>query len=175
LSSLSLSSSSSLPSSDSLPPLLSPSCPSPIVSRPLHRLEQYCDVLEELGGLNHASESFLSVLRHAQCHGEDLRASDLIVGCPVPVAERESWCVRCVGGPGGRRPGCVPLSTPHHLDQAEEPGTHTYSFKHSTKCQSGEERAAWTHDITQLLWTHTIHNTGTTSKPCFTLSVTLLS
>lgn len=29
------------------------------------------------------------------------------------------------------------------------------------QCQSGEGRAAWTHDIAQLLWTHAIHNTGT--------------
>lgn len=25
---------------------------------------------------------------------------------------------------------------------------------------SPDERAAWTHDIAQLLWTHAIHNTG---------------
>ncbi|CAB1345472.1 unnamed protein product, partial [Coregonus sp. 'balchen'] len=49
---------------------------------PTQRLEQCCDVLEELGGLNPASDSSLSILRHARRHGEDLRVSDLIVGCP---------------------------------------------------------------------------------------------
>ncbi|MEQ2165488.1 hypothetical protein GOODEAATRI_017317 [Goodea atripinnis] len=54
-----------------------------VMTAPIQRLEQYCEALEELGGLNLASDSALSVLRHAQRHGEDLRASDLIVGCPV--------------------------------------------------------------------------------------------
>lgn len=49
----------------------------------MQRLEQYCEALEELGGINAACDSALSILRHAQRHGEDLRVSDLIVGCPV--------------------------------------------------------------------------------------------
>ncbi|XP_016110893.1 pleckstrin homology domain-containing family G member 4B-like isoform X2 [Sinocyclocheilus grahami] len=53
------------------------------LSTPVQRLEQYCQTLEELGGLNPTSDSALSILKHAQRHGEDLRASDLITGCPV--------------------------------------------------------------------------------------------
>uniref|UniRef100_A0A8C2EJC1 Rho guanine nucleotide exchange factor (GEF) 40 n=1 Tax=Cyprinus carpio TaxID=7962 RepID=A0A8C2EJC1_CYPCA len=53
------------------------------LSAPVQRLEQYCQTLEELGGLNPTSDSALSILKHAQRHGEDLRASDLITGCPV--------------------------------------------------------------------------------------------
>ncbi len=53
------------------------------LSTPVQRLEQYCQTLEELGGLNPTSDSALSIIKHAQRHGEDLRASDLITGCPV--------------------------------------------------------------------------------------------
>ncbi|MED6294062.1 hypothetical protein CHARACLAT_017017, partial [Characodon lateralis] len=69
---------SKLPQASPLSPLSFPYC----LQAPIQRLEQYCEALEELGGLNLASDSALSVLRHAQRHGEDLRASDLIVGCP---------------------------------------------------------------------------------------------
>lgn len=60
-------------------PLSFPHC----LHAPTQRLEQYCEALEELGGINPACDSALSILRHTQRHGEDLRASDLIVGCPV--------------------------------------------------------------------------------------------
>lgn len=70
---------SKLPQASPLSPLAFPHC----LQAPIQRLEQYCEALEELGGINPASDSALSILRHAQRHGEDLRASDLIVGCPV--------------------------------------------------------------------------------------------
>lgn len=70
---------SKLPAASPISPLAFPHC----LQAPTQRLEQYCEALEELGGLNPASDSALSILRHAQRHGEDLRASDLIVGCPV--------------------------------------------------------------------------------------------
>ncbi|XP_054656852.1 pleckstrin homology domain-containing family G member 4B isoform X2 [Dunckerocampus dactyliophorus] len=70
---------SKLPAASPLSPLSFPHC----LQAPTQRLEQYCEALEELGGINPASDSALSILRHAQRHGEDLRASDLIVGCPV--------------------------------------------------------------------------------------------
>lgn len=70
---------SKLPPASPLSPLSFPHC----LQAPTQRLEQYCEALEELGGINPASDSALSILRHAQRHGEDLRASDLIVGCPV--------------------------------------------------------------------------------------------
>lgn len=70
---------SKVPPASPLSPLSFPHC----LQAPVQRLEQYCEALEELGGLNPACDSALSILRHAQRHGEDLRASDLIVGCPV--------------------------------------------------------------------------------------------
>ncbi|CAL8384226.1 unnamed protein product [Arctogadus glacialis] len=92
-----------LPPSSPLFPMAFPRC----LHAPLQRLEQYCHALQELGGLNPASDSTLSMLRHAQRHGEDLRASDLIVGCPVCVSERgdlvrQGELVVC-GGAGARR------------------------------------------------------------------------
>ncbi|XP_030194266.1 rho guanine nucleotide exchange factor 40 isoform X2 [Gadus morhua] len=92
-----------LPPSSPLFPMAFPRC----LHAPLQRLEQYCHALQELGGLNSASDSALSMLRHAQRHGEDLRASDLIVGCPVCVSERgdlvrQGELVVC-GGAGARR------------------------------------------------------------------------
>ncbi|XP_077356393.1 rho guanine nucleotide exchange factor 40 isoform X2 [Festucalex cinctus] len=77
---------SKLPATAASP--LSPLCFPQCLQAPSQRLEQYCEALEELGGINPTSDSTLSILRHAQQHGEDLRASDLIVGCPIPVAER---------------------------------------------------------------------------------------
>ncbi|CAL8326552.1 unnamed protein product [Lota lota] len=92
-----------LPPSSPLFPMAFPRC----LHAPVQRLEQYCHALQELGGLNPASDSALSMLRHAQRHGEDLRASDLIVGCPVCVSERgdlvrQGELVVC-GGAGARR------------------------------------------------------------------------
>lgn len=83
-----------LPAASPLSPLAFPHC----LQAPTQRLEQYCEALEELGGLNPASDSALSILRHAQRHGEDLRASDLIVGCPVrtPVPVYDSVTVKQV-------------------------------------------------------------------------------
>lgn len=83
---------SKLPPASPLSPLSFPHC----LQAPAQRLEQYCEALEELGGINPASDSALSILRHAQRHGEDLRASDLIVGCPVrmPVPVSDSATVK---------------------------------------------------------------------------------
>ncbi|XP_036439137.1 pleckstrin homology domain-containing family G member 4B [Colossoma macropomum] len=114
------------------------------LSAPTQRLQHYCEILEELGGLNPAPDSALSVLRHTQRHGEDLRASDLITGCPVPVAERGELvrqgelcvCV-CVGG-RRKKTGmrnvflyqhCV-IFTKH---KTPSPGRSVYSFKHCIK------------------------------------------
>ncbi|TRY55747.1 hypothetical protein DNTS_016169 [Danionella cerebrum] len=73
-----------LSTSSSLSALPFPSC----LSAPTQRLHQYCQTLEEMGGVNPTSDSALSILRHAQRLGDDLRASDLITGCPIPVVER---------------------------------------------------------------------------------------
>ncbi|XP_023695314.2 rho guanine nucleotide exchange factor 40 isoform X1 [Paramormyrops kingsleyae] len=73
-----------LPALSPLSPLAFPQC----LTAPTQRLAQYCEVLEDLGSLNSASEAALSTLRLIQRHGEDLRASDFIVGCPVPLADR---------------------------------------------------------------------------------------
>uniref|UniRef100_A0A4W5NRU2 Rho guanine nucleotide exchange factor (GEF) 40 n=1 Tax=Hucho hucho TaxID=62062 RepID=A0A4W5NRU2_9TELE len=199
-----------LPATPPLSPLSFPHC----LQAPTLRLEQYCDALEELGGLNPASDSSLSVLRHVQRHGEDLRASDLIVGCPVPVAERgelvrQGELLVC-GGTRRKKTGVRSVFLYQHLiiftkQKSPSPGRTAYSFKHSIKtgemgltqsvgeegvrfevwvrqaprirdfltlqCQSGEGRAAWTHDIAQLLWTHAIHNTELCLKETMCIGV----
>ncbi|KTF90260.1 hypothetical protein cypCar_00030277 [Cyprinus carpio] len=112
------------------------------LSAPVQRLEQYCQTLEELGGLNPTSDSALSILKHAQRHGEDLRASDLITGCPIPVAERGDLVRQgelCVSGGGRRKKTGIRniflyqnylIFTKH---KTPNPGCSVYSFKHSIK------------------------------------------
>ncbi|KAF4110495.1 rho guanine nucleotide exchange factor 40 isoform X1 [Onychostoma macrolepis] len=112
------------------------------LSAPVQRLEQYCQTLEELGGLNPTSDSALSILKHAQRHGEDLRASDLITGCPIPVAERGDLVRQgelCVCGGGRRKKTGIRnvflyqnyvIFTKH---KTPTPGCSVYSFKHSIK------------------------------------------
>ncbi|XP_043099177.1 rho guanine nucleotide exchange factor 40, partial [Puntigrus tetrazona] len=112
------------------------------LSSPVQRLEQYCQTLEELGGLNPTSDSALSILKHTQRHGEDLRASDLITGCPIPVAERGDLVRQgelCVCGGGRRKKTGIRnvflyqnyvIFTKH---KTPSPGCSVYSFKHSIK------------------------------------------
>ncbi|XP_073715706.1 rho guanine nucleotide exchange factor 40 isoform X1 [Misgurnus anguillicaudatus] len=112
------------------------------LSAPIQRLEQYCQTLEELGGLNPTSDSALSIIRHAQRHGEDLRASDLITGCPVAVSERGDLLRQgelCVCSGGRRKKTGVRnvflyqnyiIFTKH---KTPNPGCSQYSFKHSIK------------------------------------------
>ncbi|KAM6949166.1 rho guanine nucleotide exchange factor 40 [Aplochiton taeniatus] len=127
-----------LPPMSPLSPLSFPHC----LQAPTQRLVQYCEALEELGGLNPASDSALSILRHAQRHGEDLRASDLIVGCPVPVAERgelvrQGELLVC-GGARRRKTGLRSVFLYQHLlvftkQRGAGPGRSAYSYKHSIK------------------------------------------
>ncbi|XP_076144890.1 rho guanine nucleotide exchange factor 40 isoform X1 [Alosa pseudoharengus] len=171
---------------------------------PEQRLEQYCEALEELSGLNPnpAPDAALAILRHAQQHGQDLRASDLITGCPVPVSERGELVrfgeLLVCGGPRRRKSGLRSVFLfQHHLiftkQRTPSPGRTAYSFKHSIKtgemgltqsvgedglkfevwvrqaprtrdcltlqAHNPEDRAAWAHDVAQLLWTHAINNT----------------
>ncbi|XP_051554972.1 rho guanine nucleotide exchange factor 40-like isoform X2 [Myxocyprinus asiaticus] len=112
------------------------------LSAPVQRLEQYCQTLEELGGLNPTSDSALSILRHAQRHGEDLRASDAITGCPIPVMERGDLVRQgelCVcSGNRRKKTGMrnvflyqnYVIFTKH---KTPNPGCSVYSFKHSIK------------------------------------------
>ncbi|XP_067256025.1 rho guanine nucleotide exchange factor 40 isoform X3 [Chanodichthys erythropterus] len=112
------------------------------LSTPIQRLEQYCQTLEELGGLNPTSDSALSILKHAQQHGADLRASDLITGCLIPVAERGELVRQgelCVCGGGRRKKTGIRnvflyqnyvIFTKH---KTPNPGCNVYSFKHSIK------------------------------------------
>ncbi|XP_062371994.1 pleckstrin homology domain-containing family G member 4B [Sardina pilchardus] len=171
---------------------------------PEQRLEQYCEALEELSGLNPAPAPDVAhaILRHAQQHGQDLRASDLITGCPVPVSERGELVrfgeLLVCGGPRRRKSGLRSVFLfQHHLiftkHRTPSPGRTAYSFKHSIKtgemgltqsvgedglkfevwvrqaprtrdcltlqAHTPEDRAAWAHDVAQLLWTHAINNT----------------
>ncbi|XP_030636621.1 rho guanine nucleotide exchange factor 40 [Chanos chanos] len=195
------------------PPLSALSFPH-CLSAPPQRLEQYREALEEMSGLNFASDSALSILRHAQRHGEDLRASDLIVGCPVPVAERgdlvrQGELLVCGGGRRRKTGMRTVFLYQHHVIftkvKTPSPGRTVYSFKHSIKtgemgltqsvgeeglrfevwvrqasrtrdcltlqAQSGEEKAIWTHDIAQLLWTHAINNTELCLKESLCMGV----
>uniref|UniRef100_H3CPP4 Rho guanine nucleotide exchange factor (GEF) 40 n=1 Tax=Tetraodon nigroviridis TaxID=99883 RepID=H3CPP4_TETNG len=179
-------------------PLSFPHC----LGAPVQRLEQYCEALEELGGINPACDSALSILRHAQRHGEDLRASDLILGCPIPVAERGDLVrqgeLTVCGGPRRKRAGVRNVFLYQHVLiftklKSPSPGRTVYSYKHSIRMGEmgltqdvGEEgvkfevwvrhaartrdcitlqakdrdgKAAWTHDVAHLLWTHAINNT----------------
>lgn len=128
-----------LPPTSPLSPLSFPQC----LQAPLQRLEQYCEALEELEALSPASDSALSILRHAQRHGQDLRASDLIAGCPVPVAERgelvrQGELVVVCGGARRRRSGSRRVFLYQHLiiftkQRNPAPGRTAYSYKHSIK------------------------------------------
>ncbi|KAM4714431.1 rho guanine nucleotide exchange factor 40 isoform 1-T1 [Anableps anableps] len=129
---------SKLPQASPLSPLSFPYC----LQAPIQRLEQYCEALEELGGLNLASDSALSVLRHAQRHGEDLRASDLIIGCPISVAERGDLVrqgeLTVCGGPRRKRAGVRNVFLYQHAiiftkQKSPSPGRTVYSYKHSIK------------------------------------------
>ncbi|XP_017287541.1 pleckstrin homology domain-containing family G member 4B isoform X2 [Kryptolebias marmoratus] len=129
---------SKLPQASPLSPLSFPHC----LQAPIQRLEQYCEALEELGGLNPASDSALSILRHVQRHGEDLRASDLIVGCPIPVAERGELVrqgeLTVCGGPRRKRAGVRNVFLYQHAivftkQKSPSPGRTIYSYKHSIK------------------------------------------
>uniref|UniRef100_A0A096MGB3 Rho guanine nucleotide exchange factor (GEF) 40 n=1 Tax=Poecilia formosa TaxID=48698 RepID=A0A096MGB3_POEFO len=126
------------PNIQSTHPLSFPYC----LQAPIQRLEQYCEALEELGGLNLASDSALSVLRHAQRHGEDLRASDLIVGCPISVAERGDLVrqgeLTVCGGPRRKRAGVRNVFLYQHTiiftkQKSPSPGRTVYNYKHSIK------------------------------------------
>ncbi|KAM4612027.1 rho guanine nucleotide exchange factor 40 isoform 2-T2 [Polymixia lowei] len=127
-----------LPPASPLSPLAFPHC----LQAPTLRLEQYCEALEELGGLNPASDSALSILRHAQRHGEDLRASDLIVGCPVPVTERGELVrhgeLAVCGGARRKRAGLRSVFLYQHViiftkQKSCGPGRVSHSYKHSIK------------------------------------------
>ncbi|XP_069044692.1 rho guanine nucleotide exchange factor 40 isoform X2 [Lepisosteus oculatus] len=70
-------------------PLSLPLC----LQAPVQRLQEYCELLEELSALGAphtppAGPAALAVLRHALRHGWDLRASTLITGCPVELLEQ---------------------------------------------------------------------------------------
>ncbi|XP_077401026.1 rho guanine nucleotide exchange factor 40 [Vanacampus margaritifer] len=136
---------SKLPATAASP--LSPLCFPQCLQAPPQRLEQYCEALDELGGINPTSDSTLSVLRHAQQHGEDLRASDLIVGCPIPVVERGELVrqgeLTVCGGTRRKRVGVRRVFLYQHAiiftkqksggGGGSGPGRLTYSYKHSMK------------------------------------------
>ncbi|XP_047450939.1 rho guanine nucleotide exchange factor 40 isoform X2 [Mugil cephalus] len=129
---------SKLPLASPLSPMSFPHC----LQAPILRLEQYCEALEELGGINPASDSALSILRHAQRHGEDLRASDLIVGCPIPVAERGELVrqgeLTVYGGARRKRGGIRSVFLYQYVviftkQKSPSPGRTAYNYKHSIK------------------------------------------
>ncbi|XP_066515955.1 rho guanine nucleotide exchange factor 40 [Hoplias malabaricus] len=114
------------------------------LSAPIQRLQHYCEILEELGGVNPAPDSALSILRHAHRYGENLRASDLITGCPVPVAERGELvrhgdlCVCVCAGGRRKKTGMRNVFLYQHYiiftkHKTPSPGRSVYSFKHCIK------------------------------------------
>ncbi|XP_035473786.2 rho guanine nucleotide exchange factor 40 isoform X2 [Scophthalmus maximus] len=129
---------SKLQAASPLSPLSFPHC----LQAPTQRLNQYCEALEELGGINPASDSALPILRHAQRHGEDLRASDLIVGCPIPVAERGELVrqgeLMVCGGARRKRAGVRSVFLYQHVliftkQKSPGAGRTNYSYKYSIK------------------------------------------
>uniref|UniRef100_A0AAQ6IK27 Rho guanine nucleotide exchange factor (GEF) 40 n=1 Tax=Anabas testudineus TaxID=64144 RepID=A0AAQ6IK27_ANATE len=162
---------SKLPAASPLSPLAFPHC----LQAPTQRLEQYCEALEELGGLNPASDSALSILRHAQRHGEDLRASDLIVGCPIPVAERGELVrqgeLTVCGGARRKRVGVRNIFLYQHSviftkQKSPGPGRTTYSYKHSIKMgEMGLTQSVGEDGVKFELWVRQAPRT----KDCITL------
>ncbi|XP_077444922.1 rho guanine nucleotide exchange factor 40 isoform X2 [Stigmatopora argus] len=135
---------SKLPASAASP--LSPLCFPQCLQAPPERLEQYCQALEELGGINPSSDSALSVLRHARRHGEDLRASDLIAGCLIPETERGELVrqgdLTVCGGTRRKRVGPRRVFLYQHImiftksksgGVGAGPGRLAYSYKNSMK------------------------------------------
>ncbi|XP_008302208.1 pleckstrin homology domain-containing family G member 4B-like [Stegastes partitus] len=162
---------SKLPLSSPLSPLSFPHC----LQAPIQRLEQYCEALEELGGINPASDSALSTLRHAQRHGEDLRASDLIVGCPIPVAERGELVrqgeLTVCGGGRRKRAGVRNVFLYQHMviftkQKSPGPGRTAYSYKHSVKTsEMGLTQSVGEDGLKFEVWVRTALKT----KDCITL------
>uniref|UniRef100_UPI003AAACA2C rho guanine nucleotide exchange factor 40 n=1 Tax=Centroberyx gerrardi TaxID=166262 RepID=UPI003AAACA2C len=162
---------SKLPPASPLSPLSFPHC----LQAPTQRLEQYCEALEELGGLNPASDSALSILRHAQRHGEDLRASDLIVGCPVPVAERGELVrhgeLAVCGGARRKRTGVRSVFLYQHViiftkQKSLSPGRTAYSYKHSIKAgEMGLTQSVGEEGVKFELWVRQAPRT----RDCLTL------
>ncbi|KAG9331290.1 hypothetical protein JZ751_019539 [Albula glossodonta] len=146
--------------------LATPSFPE-CLQAPFQQLSSYCEALEELASLTPTSDSVLSTLRQAQQQGEDLRASDLIIGCPGDL-------LLC-GGVRRKKTGLRRVFLYQQVliftkSKTLSPARTVYSYKHCVKAsrtrdcltlqaQSSEEKAEWTHHIAQLLWTHAIHNT----------------
>ncbi|XP_049616081.1 rho guanine nucleotide exchange factor 40 isoform X2 [Syngnathus scovelli] len=137
---------SKLPATAASP--LSPLCFPQCLQAPPQRLEQYCEVLEELGAINPTSDSTLSFLRQVQQNGEDLRASDLMIGCPIPVEERGELVrqgeLTVCGGTRRKRVGVRRVFLYQHIiiftkqksgggGGSIGPGRMTYSYKHSMK------------------------------------------
>ncbi|KAM6909462.1 LOW QUALITY PROTEIN: rho guanine nucleotide exchange factor 40 [Xenentodon cancila] len=129
---------SKLPQASPLSPLSFPHC----LQAPIQRLEQYCESLNELGGINPATDSALSILRHVQRHGEDLRASDLIIGCPIVAAERGELVrhgeLTVCGGARRKRAGLRNVFLYQHVviftkQKTPSPGRTVYSYKDSIK------------------------------------------
>ncbi|KAK7910367.1 hypothetical protein WMY93_015051 [Mugilogobius chulae] len=106
---------SKLPLASPLSPLAFPHC----LQAPVQRLEQ-----------------------HAQRHGDDLKASDLIVGCPMPVAERgelvRHGVLTVCGGPRRKWSGVRNVFLYQHVLiftklKNPTPGRSAYSYKHCIK------------------------------------------
>ncbi|XP_056225168.1 rho guanine nucleotide exchange factor 40 [Seriola aureovittata] len=162
---------SKLPAASPLSPLSFPHC----LQAPTQRLEQYCEAVEELGGLNPASDSALSTLRHAQRHGEDLRASDLIAGCPIPVAERGELVrqgeLTVCGGARRKRAGVRNVFLYQHVviftkQKSTGSGRIAYSYKHSIKTgEMGLTQSVGEDGLKFELWVRQAPRT----KDCITL------
>ncbi|KAJ8268723.1 hypothetical protein COCON_G00113300 [Conger conger] len=120
------------------PPLAFPAC----LQAPVQQLAHYCHLLEELTRLSPGPDSALSTLQHIQQQGQDLRASDLIMGCPVAVCERGELVrqgeLMVFGGVRLRKSGVRRVFLYQNILIFTKPktsgGSHTvYNYKHSIK------------------------------------------
>ncbi|KAI1888672.1 hypothetical protein AGOR_G00187550 [Albula goreensis] len=112
--------------------LATPSFPE-CLQAPFQQLASYCEALEELASLTPTSDSALSTLRQAQQQGEDLRASDLIIGCPVAVCR-----VGCSVGVRRKKTGLRRVFLYQQVliftkTKTLSPARTVYSYKHSVK------------------------------------------
>ncbi|KAJ8261563.1 hypothetical protein GJAV_G00155770 [Gymnothorax javanicus] len=157
-------------------PLAFPTC----LDAPAQQLSQYCLLLEELSPAT-GPDSALSTLQFIQHQGEDLRASDLIVGCPVPniliftkpktsspahsvynykhnIKTGEMGLTQCVGEEGVR------------FEVWVRQAARTRDCL-TLQAPSEDERRAWTQHIAQLLWAHAINNTELCLKESLCMGV----
>ncbi|XP_062864861.1 rho guanine nucleotide exchange factor 40 [Trichomycterus rosablanca] len=148
---------------------------------PVQRLQYYCSILEDLEGVNPAPGSALSIIRHAQRCGEDLRLSDLITGCPVAVPDRgdlvrQGELYLCLGG-RRKKTGIRNVFLYQHYAIFTKPkssgtGRSVYCYKHCIKIsEMGMTQSVGEDGLRFEVWVRQAPRT----KDCFTLQTSTVA